>query len=58
MRGRWSLGAATAIVIGVVTALTVAAGAADGRWLLALHVSADGVEVSAARENVRLALTL
>ena len=58
MGRRWRLGAATAIVIGVLTALTVAAGASDGRWRLALHVSPDGIEVSAARENVRLALTL
>lgn len=58
MRRRWKLGAATAIIIGVMTALTVAMGAADGHWRLGLHLSADGIEVSAVRENVRLALTL
>lgn len=58
MRRRWKLGAATAIIIGVLTALTVAMGAAEGRWRLALHLSADGVEVSAASENVRVVLTL
>ncbi len=58
MRRQRKLGAATAIIIGVLTALSVALGAADGRWRLALHLSADGVEVSAVRENVRVALTL
>ena len=58
MRRRWKQGAATAIIIGVLTALTVAMGAAEERWRLGLHVSAEGVEISAARENVRIALTL
>lgn len=57
--GRQSkLGVVTAMIIGVLTALTVALGAIDGRWRVALHLSSAGVEVSAARENVRVALTL
>lgn len=58
MGRRSKLGAATAMIIGALTALIVALGAIDGRWRVGLHLSAAGVEVSAASENVRVALAL
>lgn len=57
MGRRTKIGALTAAVLGLL-ALAGAWGAVEGGWRLALQVSASGVEVSAASENVRIALTL
>ncbi|MGH6950761.1 MAG: hypothetical protein ACREH4_07800 [Vitreimonas sp.] len=58
MGRRSKVGALTAMIIGVLTALAVGLGAVEGRWSLALHLSSAGVEVSAESGNVRVALTL
>lgn len=58
MGRRTKVGALTAAVLGVLTALAVGLGAVDWRWRLALQVSSAGVEVSAASGDVRVALTL
>lgn len=58
MGRRTKVGALTAMILGVLTALAVGLGAVDGRWRVALQLSSAGVEVSAASGNVRVALTL
>lgn len=58
MGRRSRVGALTAAILGVLTALAVGLGAIEGRWRVALHLSSAGVEVSAASENVRVVLTL
>lgn len=57
MGRRMKVGALTAAILGLLT-LAVGWGAFEGGWRLALQWSASGLEVSAASENVRVALTL
>jgi hypothetical protein len=58
MERRWRLGAVTAVVLAIATALTVAASSRSSRWEVALHLSAAGIELSATSQHTRIALTL
>jgi hypothetical protein len=57
MTRRWSMGAMTAVLLAIVSALTVAGmGVGPTQW--ALRLSPSGVELSATSQHVSVALTL
>jgi len=56
MRDRWKRGALTAVVVGIVTALLVAAHQAGAEWAVTLRLAPPGLEVSASTEAVRFEL--
>jgi len=59
MMRRWSMGAVTAVVLAIVSALTVAGvSVSPARWEFALRLSPSGVELSATSQQISIALTL
>jgi hypothetical protein len=57
MLRRWSTGAVTAVVVAILSALTVLGDGRDG-WEFALQLSPTGIELSATAPHARIALKL